>query len=85
MDFVFLDSVRYQGQALLVMSYDIACQYFINLWRRMKKYLESLRLSQPRESVKIRGDNCSLSNSMLLVPYQLPSSSRVFGEVHHYM
>jgi hypothetical protein len=59
MDFVFLNSMQQQDQnrcfaeLLIVISYDITCQYFMNFSRHVMKYPPSLRLTQGSENLKV--------------------------------
>jgi hypothetical protein len=51
MDFIFASAIRGCALLLLLISYDIACQWFINFFKRMKQWPEHLRIGP---SVKIR-------------------------------
>ncbi|TFK61703.1 hypothetical protein BDN72DRAFT_746198, partial [Pluteus cervinus] len=46
MDFIFFSSLCLTAFGLLVVSYDIACQWFKNLWTRMHKYPDTLWISE---------------------------------------
>ena len=82
MDYVFLDSMLHQGPGLgklpIVMSYDIACQYFINFFTRMEKYPPSFRLTQAPEDLNVfvpkyhlnaHTMDCRLKYSLNLSPF----------------
>lgn len=51
MDFIFASAIRGCSLLLLLISYDIACQWFINFFKRMKEWPEYLRVDP---SVKTR-------------------------------
>lgn len=44
MDYLFLSSLSYTDLLLIIVSYDIVCQWAINLWKRMKTYQPHLHL-----------------------------------------
>jgi hypothetical protein len=46
MDYVFASAIRATQLLIIAISYDIACQWFINLFRRMHHWPEDLRLRQ---------------------------------------
>ncbi|TFK70509.1 hypothetical protein BDN72DRAFT_766352, partial [Pluteus cervinus] len=45
MDFIFFSSLLLTAFGMLVVSYDIACQWYKNIWTRMNKYPPELRIS----------------------------------------
>lgn len=51
MDYLFASSIMKTQVRLLLISYDVACQWFINFWRRMPKLPRQLHLTLPRDRV----------------------------------
>jgi hypothetical protein len=51
MDYIFMSAVLAAGILTLVASYDIACQWIKNLWTRMERLPEHLRLQVPLSNV----------------------------------
>lgn len=49
MDYIFASGVRTFTLLLLIVSYDIVCQWFINLFLRMQRWPPELRLSIPSD------------------------------------
>jgi hypothetical protein len=45
MDYIFLESLHQTELVSIVVSYDIVCQWSINLWHRMKMYSPRLQLA----------------------------------------
>ncbi|TFK67072.1 hypothetical protein BDN72DRAFT_879900 [Pluteus cervinus] len=50
MDFIFFSSLCLTTFGLLIVSYDIACQWFKNLWARMNKYPDVLWISNDQQA-----------------------------------
>lgn len=44
MDYIFASAIKATGLLLVAISYDIACQWFINIFQRMSHWPEELRL-----------------------------------------
>lgn len=51
MDYVFASAIQTEGLALIAVSYDIVCQWFINMFSRMLHWPEAIR---PREGLNLR-------------------------------
>lgn len=52
MDYLFASSVIGFRLPLLQISYDVACQWFVNFWKRMRFLPSPLRLNVPQSAVK---------------------------------
>lgn len=46
MDYLFFSSTSQQDYVQLVMSYDIVCQWSINLWKRMKNMPSDIQINR---------------------------------------
>ena len=53
-DYVFLASLVGITTLYLLATYDIACQFFRNFWKRMPNLPERLHLTIPRENVTVK-------------------------------
>jgi hypothetical protein len=62
MDYLFFTSLGQREATDLVVSYDVACQWSVNLWDQMKLYPPNLRLA-----------NDSLSVTFLVPKFHLPA------------
>jgi hypothetical protein len=51
MDFLLLSALLHFSLLVVILSYDIACQFSVNFWQRMSAMPESLRLKIPPENV----------------------------------
>lgn len=52
MDYVFASSIAGAGIKSLIISYDVACQWFVHFWRRMKSLPPHLQIQVPQSSVR---------------------------------
>ena len=48
MDYIFLSTVKEERVKMIKVSYDIACRWSINLFQRVERYSEGLRLPKDR-------------------------------------
>jgi hypothetical protein len=62
MDYLFASSVTKTQSRLLVISYDVACQWFTNFWSRMMKLPRHLHLTMPPDRVFPRVPKFHLQN-----------------------
>lgn len=49
MDYMFFSSLRNNQHSEIVVSYDIACQWSVNLWERMAKYPTALHVDHDQK------------------------------------
>jgi hypothetical protein len=52
MDYMFFSSLEFCMLFALIVSYDIVCQWYKNLWTRMSHYRESFNIDREKVSVK---------------------------------
>lgn len=52
MDYIFLSTVKDKKVKMIKVSYDIACRWSINLFRRIEEYPRELRISKDRFSLE---------------------------------
>lgn len=52
MDYLFTSSIANVGLRLLTVSYDVACQWFTNFWRRVPLLPTPLRLTFPVSAIR---------------------------------
>ena len=52
MDFIFLSTVKDEGVKMIKISYDIACSWSVNLFRRIKNYSSELQIPEDRFSME---------------------------------
>ena len=52
MDYIFLSTVKEESVKMIKVSYDIACRWSINLFKRTKRYSEDLHLPKDRFSLE---------------------------------
>lgn len=52
MDYIFLSTVKDEKIKIIKVSYDIACRWSINLFRRIESYSRELRISEDRFSLE---------------------------------
>ncbi|KAJ7078755.1 hypothetical protein C8R43DRAFT_1092902 [Mycena crocata] len=80
MDFRFFHSVADTGLMRFFVSYDIACQWHVNIWKRMETYAPELRLREDNEKMFVTFlvpkfhlpahiESCNLLYSFNLTPY----------------
>lgn len=50
MDYFFFSSLKYNMVILVVVSYDIACQWSIHLWERMMSYPHSMHVDHENKT-----------------------------------
>lgn len=53
MDYMFFNSLRDSPIVSLVVSYDIACQWSVNLWNRMEQYPNYMKLDRANDRMSI--------------------------------
>lgn len=52
MDYIFLSTIKEEKVKIIKISYDIACRWSINLFRRIGKYSPELQISKERFSLE---------------------------------
>ena len=52
MDYIFLSTVKNEEVKMIKISYDIACRWSVNLFKRIKYYSQELHLSEDRFSLE---------------------------------
>lgn len=45
MDYIFASAVKGYPFPRLILTYDVVCQYYVNLWQRMENWPEHLRIN----------------------------------------
>lgn len=50
MDFLFFSTLQNSTFKEIIVSYDIACQWSLNLWARMEQYPQQMHLDHSRET-----------------------------------
>ena len=51
MDYLFFSSVANTNFDHLIMSYDIACQWSVHLWERMRSYPHRIQINPKRKTI----------------------------------
>ncbi|KAF8888811.1 hypothetical protein BD779DRAFT_1611227 [Infundibulicybe gibba] len=77
MDYFFCSSVHFDSPDVLVVSYDIACQWSRNLFQRISSYPSRLQINQPPENITFavpkfhlpaHREHCQITYSLNFLP-----------------